>query len=60
MEKERRIQLGLPDLEVLRAQMIYDQVLKDMKRYAESQAGDVEKIERLGYYGLSGKPEYGE
>jgi len=37
MEKERRIQLGLPDLEVLRAQMFYDQVLKDMARYAEIQ-----------------------
>ena len=37
MEKERRVQLGLPDLEILRAQMFYDQVLEDMARYAESQ-----------------------
>ena len=42
----------------------YIQVLKDMGRYAESQkkkeAGDIEKRERLGYCGLSGKSEYGE
>jgi len=37
MEKERRIQLSLPDLQVLKAQMIYDKVLNDMKRYAETQ-----------------------
>ena len=37
MEKESRIQLGLPDLEVLRAQIAYDQVLRDMKKYAKGQ-----------------------
>jgi len=40
MEKERRIQLRLPDLpdpQVLKAQMIYDQVLRDMKKYAKGQ-----------------------
>ena len=37
MEKERRIQLRLPDPAILRAQMAYDQVLRDMKKYAKGQ-----------------------
>ena len=45
-EKEARKQLGLPELDVLRAQMIYDQVLEDMARYAEKQKKEIPDQER--------------
>jgi len=52
------------ELDINEAQQTYEMVLRDQARYAEIQkkkeTGDIEKRERLGYCGLSGKSEYGE